>query len=71
MKDKQLKSFVRVRVKKDEHVLAGYTEKNKLVNFRAPKEVIGKIVDVKIVEAKQFSLNGEFVGVSEGAMVTQ
>lgn len=56
--------------KKDDEVLAGYTEKNKLVNFRAPKDVIGKIVDVKIVEAKQFSLNGEFVGVSETALVT-
>ena len=56
--------------KKDDEVLAGYTEKNKLVNFRAPKSVIGKIVDVKIVEAKQFSLNGEFVGVSEAAVVT-
>lgn len=56
--------------KKDEAVLAGYTEKNKLVNFRAPKSVIGKIVDVKIVEAKQYSLNGEFVGVSETTMVT-
>lgn len=56
--------------KKDDEVLAGYTEKNKLVNFRAPKEVIGKIVEVKIVEAKQFSLNGEFVGVCEPALVT-
>ncbi|PTG84896.1 tRNA (N6-isopentenyl adenosine(37)-C2)-methylthiotransferase MiaB [Staphylococcus chromogenes] len=56
--------------KKDEAVLAGYTEKNKLVNFRAPKDVIGKIVDVKITEAKQFSLNGEFVGVAEPKMVT-
>ncbi|HEC2173544.1 TPA: tRNA (N6-isopentenyl adenosine(37)-C2)-methylthiotransferase MiaB [Staphylococcus delphini] len=56
--------------KKDDEVLAGYTEKNKLVNFRAPKAVIGKIVDVKIVEAKQYSLNGEFVGVSEPTMVT-
>ncbi|UWF55889.1 tRNA (N6-isopentenyl adenosine(37)-C2)-methylthiotransferase MiaB [Staphylococcus hyicus] len=56
--------------KKDDEVLAGYTEKNKLVNFRAPKDVIGKIVEVKIVEAKQFSLNGEFVGASETALVT-
>ncbi|MGV3042793.1 tRNA (N6-isopentenyl adenosine(37)-C2)-methylthiotransferase MiaB [Staphylococcus rostri] len=57
--------------KKDEEVLAGYTERNKLVNFRAPKSMIGKIVDVKIVEAKQYSLNGEFVGVSVATLVSQ
>ncbi len=28
--------------KKDDQVLAGYTDKNKLVNFKAPKEMIGK-----------------------------
>ncbi|RIN93456.1 tRNA (N6-isopentenyl adenosine(37)-C2)-methylthiotransferase MiaB [Mammaliicoccus sciuri] len=49
--------------KRDEAVLAGYTEKNKLVNFKAPKDVIGKIVKVKITEAKQYSLNGEFIDV--------
>src|SRR5699024_12741445 len=49
--------------KRDETVLAGYTEKNKLVNFKAPQDVIGKIVKVKITEAKQYSLNGEFVEV--------
>src|SRR5699024_8045848 len=57
--------------KKDDTVLAGYTNKNKLVNFKAPKEMIGKIVDVKVDEAKQFSLNGTFLGVSEKAVVTQ
>lgn len=57
--------------KKDDTVLAGYTNKNKLVNFKAPKEMIGKIVDVKVDEAKQFSLNGTFLGASEKAVVTQ
>src|SRR5699024_10912491 len=41
--------------KKDDTVLAGYTNKNKLVNFKAPKEMIVKIVDVKDDKAKQFS----------------
>src|SRR5699024_9522179 len=57
--------------KKDDTVLAGYTNKNKLVNFKAPKDMIGKIVDVKIDEAKQFSLNGTFLSVSDKAVVTQ
>ncbi|MFD2045723.1 tRNA (N6-isopentenyl adenosine(37)-C2)-methylthiotransferase MiaB [Ornithinibacillus salinisoli] len=47
--------------KKDPDVLAGYTEKNKLVNFKGPKSSIGHIVEVKITEAKTWSLNGEMV----------
>lgn len=49
--------------KKDPNVLAGYTRKMKLVNFVAPKEVIGHVVRVKIVEAKSWSLNGKFIEV--------
>lgn len=47
--------------RKDKKVLAGYTEQNKLVNFRASKSLIGEIVPVKITEAKTWSLNGEYV----------
>ena len=47
--------------KNNPDVLAGYTTKNKLVNFRAPKSVIGKIVKVKITNAKTWSLDGEYV----------
>src|SRR5699024_4141738 len=56
--------------KKDNTVLAGYTSINKLVNFKAPKEMIGKIVDIQVDEAKQFSLNGTFLRASEKAVVT-
>ena len=49
--------------KKRDDVLAGYTRKNKLVNFEAPKELIGHIVKVKITDAKSYSLRGEFVEV--------
>src|SRR5690625_6089851 len=38
--------------KRDPDVLSGYTEKNKVVNFKGPKSTIGKIVPVKITEAK-------------------
>jgi tRNA-2-methylthio-N6-dimethylallyladenosine synthase len=47
--------------KNNTNVLAGYTRKNKLVNFIGPKTAIGKIVKVKITEAKTWSLNGEIV----------
>lgn len=43
---------------KDESRVCGYTENMKLVNVEAPKEVIGKIVSVRITEAKSFSLDG-------------
>lgn len=49
--------------KKNPEVLAGYTRKNKLVNFVAPKEVIGELVKVKITDAKTWSLQGEFIEV--------
>ncbi|MGP4059906.1 tRNA (N6-isopentenyl adenosine(37)-C2)-methylthiotransferase MiaB [Halobacillus sp. H74] len=42
-------------------VLAGYTKRNKLVNFRAPRAAIGQILPVKIIKAKTWSLDGEMV----------
>ncbi|QPC46419.1 tRNA (N6-isopentenyl adenosine(37)-C2)-methylthiotransferase MiaB [Mangrovibacillus cuniculi] len=47
--------------KNNPDILAGYTRRSKLVNVKAPKEVIGKIVKVKITDARSFSLNGEFI----------
>ncbi|RKQ37552.1 tRNA (N6-isopentenyl adenosine(37)-C2)-methylthiotransferase MiaB [Oceanobacillus halophilus] len=60
-KDKVVKVLVEGESKKDPDVLAGYTEKNKLVNFKGPKSAIGKIVDVKITETKTWSLDGTMV----------
>ena len=45
--------------KYDETVLAGYTEHNKLVNFKGDKSLIGSIVDVKVTVAKTWFLLGE------------
>lgn len=59
---KTVQVLVEGESKKDPDVLSGYTEKNKLVNFRAPKEVVGQIVEVKITEAKTWSLDGEYIG---------
>ena len=39
----------------------GYTENMKLVNAYSDKNIIGEIVEVKITEAKSFSLNGEVI----------
>lgn len=58
---KTVKVLVEGESKKDDTVLSGYTEKNKVVNFKGPKSIIGKIVNVKITEAKTWSLNGELV----------
>ena len=47
--------------KNNPEVLAGYTRRNKLVNFRGPKSAIGKLVKVKITNAKTWTLDGEMV----------
>lgn len=47
--------------KKNPDVLAGYTSKNKLVNFIGPKSAIGQLVSVKISGTKTWSLNGSMV----------
>ena len=44
---------------KDPTKVYGYTDTMKLVNVKAPKNTIGKIIDVKITDAKSFSLDGE------------
>lgn len=44
---------------KSSDMLAGYTDTMKLVNVKANKKYIGKIIDVKITDAKTWSLDGE------------
>ncbi|MHA6251218.1 tRNA (N6-isopentenyl adenosine(37)-C2)-methylthiotransferase MiaB [Oceanobacillus sp. CAU 1775] len=58
---KVVKVLVEGESKKDPDILAGYTEKNKLVNFKGPDSTIGKIIEVKITQARTWSLNGEMV----------
>ena len=44
---------------KDKDFLYGYTDTMKLVNVKAPTTDIGHIVDVEILDAKSFSLDGQ------------
>ena len=47
--------------KKNENILTGYTESQKLVNFEGDFNCIGKIVKVKITEAGTWALKGKIV----------
>ena len=47
--------------KNNEDTLAGRTEGFKTVNFKGPKEIIGTIVPVQIMEGKTFNLEGIFI----------
>jgi tRNA-2-methylthio-N6-dimethylallyladenosine synthase len=59
--DQVVEVLVEGESKNNPDVLAGYTSKLKLVNFVGPKTAIGKIVKVKITNAKTWSLNGEMI----------
>ena len=48
--------------KNNDEVLAGYTENNKLVNFKGDKKLIGEIVKVKVTEARTWHMIGEYIG---------
>lgn len=47
--------------KKNADVLSGHTRANKVVNFIGPKSLIGKLVNVKITQAKTWTLDGELI----------
>lgn len=46
---------------KDSNKVFGYTDTMKLVNVTNASDKIGQIIDVKITEAKSFSLDGEAI----------
>ncbi len=56
---KTVKVLVTGPSEKGENMVCGYTETMKLVNIKNACEDIGKIIDVKITDAKSFSLDGE------------
>lgn len=57
--DKTVKVLLVGESEKDSNKLYGYTETMKLVNVECERDLLGEIVDVKITEAKSFSLDGK------------
>lgn len=58
---KTLKVLVEGASKRNKDILSGYSEQQKLVNFKGKETSIGKIVNVKITKAKTYTLEGEEV----------
>ena len=56
---KTVKVLINGHSDKGENMYSGYTESMKLVNVKSNEDIIGQIVDVKITDAKSFSLDGE------------
>jgi len=52
----------------DPSMMAGRTENNRVVNFRADASLIGEFVEVRITEALPNSLRGEYLGVTPALM---
>ena len=59
--NKTVKVLVDGVSKKGDDVLAGYTENNKLVNFKGTTDLIGEIVEVHITKAFTWHMLGELI----------
>ena len=59
---KTVKVLLEDKSEKDGYLM-GYTDTMKLVNVKADNSYIGSIVDVKIVDAKTWSFDGELENV--------
>jgi len=58
---KVLKVLVEGYSKRNKNILSGYSEENKLVNFKGNEDMIGKIVKVRINVSKTWTLEGEAI----------
>ena len=61
LEGKKLEILVEGPSKNDDSKLTGRSRSGKLVNFPGDKSLVGKLVDVKIIKSKGFSLEGEIV----------
>ena len=59
--NKKFREIINEGLSNKDGMMYGYTETNKLVNFKGTRDLVGKIVTVKITDAKSFSLDGELV----------
>jgi len=55
------KVLVEGESRNDPEFLSGRTDHNRILNFRGTKDLVGKIVDVKVTEGLLNSLRGELV----------
>ncbi len=53
--------LVEGKSKKNESVLTGRNRQNKTINFVGDESLIGKLVNVKIIDTKSFSMTGELL----------
>ncbi len=51
--------------KKNDEVLSGHTRTNKVVNFKGPKSLIGELVNVRVVQTKTWTMDGELIEEAE------
>ena len=59
--NKDVEVLVTGKSDRGDNKVCGYTDTMKLVNIVGSKDLIGKIVKVKIIDAKSFSLDGEVI----------
>ena len=59
LEGKTLRVLVEGRSKTNDEFLAGRTDGGKTVNFKGSESLIGNFVNIKITEAKTWSLMGE------------
>lgn len=57
--NKTVKVLLEGKSEKDDNLLMGYTDTMKLVNVKAPSNLIGEVVDVVITDVKTWSMDGE------------
>ncbi len=61
MLDTEQSVLVEGTSKKDDTILSGRTENNRVVNFAGPEDLIGQFLKVTITEALNNSLRGQRV----------
>lgn len=57
--NREVSVLVEKRSTRNDNEFSGHTTCHKVVNFMCPENLLGKIVKVKITEAKSFTLHGE------------
>ena len=59
--NKEYEILVEGESKTDRNFLTGRTEGGKIVNFKGDKNLVGKIIKIKVTKAQTWSLFGEII----------